>query len=133
MKAINFLEAVERLVSLFDKGRMTREEFQVKLDKLIQFYSTPFKPEMITEYFEGWEKYFEDDYKNRARIFLTNGVDGITYDRDFYLLGKNGLAVNEWEMGDYIRFATLNDFISDCERAGIELTFKKEIADKYFK
>lgn len=28
---------------------------------------------------------------------------------------------------------TLSDFISDCERAGIELTFKSEIIDKYFR
>lgn len=97
------------------------------------FYSTPFKPELITELFEGWEKYSEDNYGNRGRIFLGNGIDGITYDRGGYLLGKNGLAINEWEMGVYINFATLNDFISDCQRAGIELTFKQEVINKYFK
>lgn len=141
MKAITFLEWVKNDIinpsqsvpygkpAPIEIAQSTAEQ----LVKIYDFYSQPFKPELITELFEGWEKYSEDNYGNRGRIFLGNGIDGITYDRGGYLLGKNGLAINEWEMGVYINFATLNDFISDCQRAGIELTFKQEVINKYFK
>lgn len=82
MKVLTFLEAVRRLVALFDKGGMTKDEFQVRLAKLIEFYSQSFKPEMITEYFEGWQQ------KEIQRL----SVD--TEDTEYYFLGKSIISLH---------------------------------------
>ena len=90
--------------------------------KAIDFYSQPFRPELITELFEPIK------YKNPlcynceggGMISLSNQPKkcGLCGGKGYNTLGK---------------CETLDHFISDCQRAGIELTFNQQIADKYFK
>jgi len=121
MKAQTFLE--------WCKDKPSLDYFGRKIFDIVDFYSQTFKPEMITELFEGW------------------GLDkSVTY--DFYLK-KEGIVItmpnrDDPANGDFIKYETieseigttypetLNDLISDCNRAGIELTWKPEIIKKYF-
>jgi hypothetical protein len=78
------------------------------------FYSQPFKPELITELFEGWEWNGENVSSNETLI-----VD-ISWQSDY-------LVITFIEKDIYFFFPrTLDDFITDCQRAGIELTWREQ-------
>ena len=81
---------------------------------ILKFYSQPFKPELITELFEGWETKDFSLYKNDNSHRDIRFNDGITYN---------------FELNDFIEEnnyypRTLDDFINDCQRAGIELEWR---------
>lgn len=90
-------------------------EYIIWFDTLKEFYSQPFKPEMITELFEGWEGYDGHYYYKKQAIF------------DFGYTNYEIKSNINWKIP-----RTLNDFISDCNRAGIELNWKPEIIKQYF-
>lgn len=124
MKAINFLEW--SLVKAHDQQRCR---------ETAEFYSQPFKPELITELFWGWE--YVDSYRPLYKGYRKKiGADyngGKFYDfytpvdtARSYIQASNGFEYSTMQC------KTLNDFISDCQRAGIELTWKSEIERKYF-
>lgn len=77
------------------------------------FYSQPFKPGLITELFEGFiPTGHEQDYSH-------------TSDYDFQFKTKRYMIHYGLEItitNSYPR--TLDDFITDCQRAGIELEWK---------
>ncbi len=89
------------------------------------FYSQPFKPEMITELFEGWGfqhihtiggiKISGKRYRN-----LGYEIEVTFYDAQYY-----DIAQGVDDITDFIYPRTLDDFINDCARAGIELEWKK--------
>jgi hypothetical protein len=127
MKAVNFLEwvSINRKSGFHKKSY---HDFLVDtLDKIADvsdFYSQPFKPEMITELFEGTKQTIKDGWKwmyksenNRAIYFAVNFTESHQYTISGY---------------GWTKPQTLNDFISDCNRAGIELNWKPEIITKYF-
>ena len=66
---------------------------------------------MITELFEGIKK-----------IWRSPNCDVINIERKGY--------VDRFITGTNFKFNTLNDFISDCKRAGIELEFKEGVFPK---
>lgn len=78
------------------------------------FFAQQFKPEMITELFEGW-------IINRLEQFANLDYKINIYDRKKQI---------EYNNGNYIYYfakpRTLDDFINDCERAGIELQWKEQ-------
>lgn len=80
---------------------------------LYRFYSQPFKPELITELLEGW---------------VIEYYDGINW----YQYPKVAGCSFRWEnntLSGYRYFSnirTLDDFITDCQRAGITLEWKIE-------
>lgn len=88
------------------------------LDGVLSFYSQPFRPELITELFEGWElikvidnyEFVFDSDKNNS-INLYGEIEIILYGEDI-LLSK------------YWYPRTLDDFINDCQRAGIQLKWR---------
>lgn len=130
MKAVTFLEYVKKCKSNHEAKEAKRGIINQALFDIYQaerFYSQPFKPELITELFEGLkltkEKYFiviscNDFIIEMAVESHPINSNYIVYDH------KGGNCIN------FIIPKTLNDFISDCQRAGIELTFKPEIKEK---
>lgn len=52
LQALPLLEAIQRILN---NGALSVQEQNRLITLLIVFYSQSFKPEMITEYFEGWE------------------------------------------------------------------------------
>ena len=128
MKVLSYLEFSKD--SNWDKWHIytqleTNQQYKHILDLkelgLIKWYSkrvgVPFKPELITELFAGWGCDVEDD-----SYWFRNNHDKINYARS--------------EMGGYIQYdstlmnqtfdipRTLDDFITDCQRAGIELVWR---------
>lgn len=126
MKAINFLEWFKGYYRNADQKQYFNYFDAVK--ERADFYSTPFKPELITELFEGWE-YETNTFQDKIYKAISERFDdGDNYWFINFLNNKstywNGLSIP--------KPLTLNDFISDCQRAGIELNWKPEIERKYF-
>lgn len=80
--------------------------------KLYEFYSQPFQPEMITEYFEGWQC-----QKESSPVYWYNGKTSFTLEIDKYL----GLHISKYLP------KTLSQFITNCIQANINLTWKEPI------
>ena len=140
MKVVNFLEWYK---STTEQSRANILNTGGSIDAIANFYSQPFKPEMITELLEGWkENENEREYDACSETLVGRFYEKINapYDADiaFPMLDVSmdlTIMVNcgeDWDglKNSFIYPKTLNDFISDCQRAGIELTFKKEIEDK---
>jgi hypothetical protein len=83
------------------------------------FYSQPFKPELI-ELFEGWRD-------EGAGIYTLNKSYVDVCALSCTLKAKSKLPYT------LIPPSTLDRFIGHCEEAGIELEWKEEVVDKYFK
>lgn len=89
-----------------------------------KFYSQPFKPELITELFEGWEKSKDTDiilsYSDKDYIiFWQKSIPSIM--NVDYKDNNKSLDIQE-----YWTPCRLNDFINDCQQAGIELEWRQK-------
>jgi len=87
------------------------------------FYSQPFKPEMIVELFEGWQEQEDYNYINKDEfgyclIQCSDDESRWNYikQRKTFATEYNGLYIPR----------TLDDFINDCQRAGIELIWRQK-------
>lgn len=91
--------------------------FYHDLINLRDFYYHEFKPDMIVEYFEGWDKYsisYNDSLMNNIWLCV---------DKKHYYINRERLFLPQ----------TLDQFITDCQRACIDLVWKESIEEKYFK
>jgi hypothetical protein len=89
--------------------------------QLNDFYSQPFKPEMITELFAEWQLSEVTFNYTRHRVciqFKTFVRSGLSY---MYIDKPD----NQGETFKLLRPRTLDDFINDATRTGIELEWKK--------
>lgn len=142
MKALTFLEYWE---IWFYKPR--------KIEAYYDIINKPFTPDMIVQYFEvaqkdndynnskGWIRdkviYPETDSCYNWRVNLVelkqpvNSIYVCGFDSYWYF-GIDGTfsGFDRFIRHELTKPKTINDFISDCTRSGIELTFKQEIADK---
>ena len=116
MKAINFLQWFDLHYGINGMGR-TMEGVQtvtLKMQMVADFYSQPFKPEMITELFEGWHRVLE----SKTRIHYANDITGIRFDYFIHPLDTPKESLMSYSMkGQRYKITdnmTLNDFISDC-------------------
>jgi len=74
------------------------------------FLSSDFKPEMIGELFSGWNWSPDDEWYEK-------GQDAIDTGHIMIYIKSDWVDCQPWK--------TLNDFLSDCKRAGITLTYKE--------
>lgn len=102
-----FVELVKSGLSIADKRN---ELYDSK-----HFYSQPFKPEMITEYFEGWGKDKQYPMTN-PRFKNING--------DWLAMDSDSIRMNTIQF--LIFPSTLSQFITNCIQAGIKLTWKEK-------
>lgn len=131
MQALTFLEVVGKIPSKIaryydEEANERKEEIIIKynLTWLKDFYSQPFRPELITELFEGFI-----DFEDKDNTFKLNGIQMNFYEpREIFVIWLS------WHnQKEFIIPSTLDRFISDCKEAEIKLTWKPEIAEKYFK
>ena len=119
MKAINFIEFHCNSFNKCEAGEITIQEHYNQMEDAGVFYSQLFKPELIEKYFEGWEtKDFPDNsiYYNWGEPFL-----GAVFN-----FNKHSKVVKILKDKTYLlKVKTLDQFITDCQRAGIELSFNK--------
>lgn len=86
-------------------------DYEGSTDEILNFLNQSFTPEMLQEYFEGWEKI--KDYFKYENVIV------------FYDESINSYAIYDDEDNCYC-FKTLNDLITLCNLAGVELTWKGE-------
>jgi len=132
MKVLSFLEyqdlTFQHPQEYFDEFESILSQF-IKWDEdsdgewdILKFYSQPFKPEMIIELFQGWHiDYDEGVWQNKK--YPEKAIEFIINDDD-----------SEWMLIDYLtsirKPRTLDEFITDCQRAGIELEWRGKKMDK---
>ena len=80
----------------------------------VDFYSQPFKPELITELFAGWEFVTINIRKQYQNYIEKDVLIIIAFNEYQYVI--NGVA--------YHIPRTLDEFITDFKRAGIELKWR---------
>lgn len=123
MKAVPFLEYFKKVlaVGLFQSYDML-DDAQDDLSKVHDFYSQPFKPEMIVECFEGWRMEVDVCYRHdKADVSI------VVFPYHLWMRVGMNTPIETHNP------STLDQFISDCQRAGIELVWKADIVEKYFK
>ena len=114
MKVYNYLEL--EILHIQDGEKWVEQVLRIRKTNFYQensnadithFYYQKFKPEMIAELFEVINNYkFEFlDYPNGCIMTI---------------------KVQNREIRTYYNILTLNDFIRDCQRAGIELQWRPE-------
>jgi hypothetical protein len=86
-------------------------------ERIIPLYSQPFKPEMITEYFEGWES-FEGDVLSEC---FRNKENEIVIGNAIYAYSH--IEVNEDKFPTMPK--TLSQFITNAIQADIKLYWKE--------
>ncbi len=92
-----------------------------------EWYNQKFQPELIEKYFEGWEKHktfvntYNYSYQNKYLIKEASGI---------YSMLMNYKSIEDCIVLTTLYPETLNDFIRDCQRAGIELTYKIKVRDE---
>jgi len=88
-----------------------------ELEVLRLFYSQPFQPEMITEYFVGWV-----ERTSKTKEFFSNPGLMVT----IYFISKNNWNIeqNRWGLCFEYFSETLSQFITNCIQAEIKLEWK---------
>ena len=122
MKVLSYLELNTKKGDLFTEhlSRLKHIGFIRSMIDLEDFYSQPFKPELITELFEGWEEYtgihdlYYNNYKSQEVRFNKNN-------KHLYDIYQDSLS----RCVTFYKPRTLDDFITDCQRAGIQLIWKE--------
>ena len=116
MKALNFLQMWFLNVSerhIYDAWlRNILSKNHTNLTDWAHFLNQKFEPEMIEEYFEGFDEFYYYD-SNEYQIRFNYGVMYIDF-------------VKTNTIYDYPIPSTLDRFISDCQEAGIELKLKEQ-------
>lgn len=77
------------------------------------FYSQPFKPEMITEYFEGWNT-------TNGKFYFKDNSDKFEFGEDT----QSSVKIVRFFPHSFFVPKTLSQFITNCIQAGIKLTWK---------
>jgi hypothetical protein len=90
-----------------------------------EFTQQPFKPELIMELFEGWEIYSDEYSHNDCPEYVYKLWEYyILFIREsHYTMSKKG----KFPICNFLFPRTLDDFIGDCQRGGIELKPKKQV------
>jgi hypothetical protein len=90
----------------------------------LDFYSQKFKPELITELFEGFK---QDMYFDKSRLWQIKKKYRIDFSNGELEINYNTMNMPLWRKKLTSIFPrTLDDFINDCQRAGIELKWKEK-------
>lgn len=118
-KAIPFMEWCNNAIILYRKTYGNDNEIDIfKIKRILDFYNQPFTPEMLQEYFEGFEY---SDHFNRICYKYHN----LLYLKEYTIGGNKcfDLRIDSFEKvnKDYL---TLNLFISLCLNRDITLTWK---------
>jgi len=128
MKVLNYLEFNIRFakqdIFSYEYRDFLLHKLKIKgFEDFMGFYCQSFKPELITELFDGWEKEEERQtpFGYVYDYVAANTLIHIRMITDYR--GRRPTMIryySESNAGFYFP-RTLDDFITDCQRAGIEL------------
>ena len=119
MKVLSYLEFSQEV----GETKLNHINFMIKKGFIepAHFYSQPFKPELTTELFEGWEL---TEYKEHEVLVLyTNKYSRISFS---YFYDNGGYEIYPDKQDQHTSWLypyprTLDDFINDCKKARIKL------------
>lgn len=127
MKALTFLE----YASIDDHE--TRRDYEIFLQNnfklqgnfgIVNFYSQSFSPKLISVLFEGWEL---KELARPAYNFIYENINVGEFRIDD---GHICVFMKNQDYWGFVFPNTLENFISDCQRAGIELIWKDSTMHK---
>lgn len=125
MKVLTYLEYCKsNIFAQMDFDGWIKSHYNTQAITAIDFYSQPFKPELITELFEGWVL---AEYSKAEFGYFKTVINKHIAEIEFSEYYDDGLYQICCTKTDQIipKPRTLDDFINDCQRAGIELQFKE--------
>jgi len=141
MKALSYLELCNEYFAncdinldlseqmIYFEKLLKHKKGVTKLGNLIlDFYSQPFIPELITKYFEGWKYVYEydEDVEKYYHKYINDNIEIWVPDNKIingYMIFTNNKENVEFPFNP----RTLDDFINDCKKAGIELHFWEDL------
>lgn len=123
MKAINFIEYYKNQLDLLNADKEKGWHFVNNTERAYNFFSQSFKPELIEKYFEGVSHRVWDNVdifnSDKFCIDICGGSD------IYYKVEES-----EYESEMQPLPKTLDNFISNCQNHGINLTFNKTAIQK---
>ena len=110
-------EFIDEFAKYWHNTKLDYKQISFYLFETSNFYNQPFDPAMIEKYFKGWVK------TKDLSFIVMNGNNRI-------LIGKKAIYEDQGRdvFADNYLFPkprTLNHFISDCKRAGIDLEWSE--------
>ena len=132
MKALSFIQLYKLAVKAFKKYKaLIFRLLGIEVsdynwwDLWAKFLSQPFKPEMIVELFEGWseEKHEETEQWASEFIIYRNKTTKIEYSKCYWFYN---VLFNDVLYSYRHKPRTLDDFINDCQKIGIELEWREK-------
>lgn len=133
MKALTFIEFTEQAIAHdrnipYDK---VNEVFADKVCRAYGLYEREFEAWMIPNLFEGWG---EERWVGGGLLYQVDRKYRVHDSAIFYLRyevmnTRNTLWMEKFKV---LKPNTINEFVSDCKRAGMELKWSEEIIKEYF-
>lgn len=115
MKVLNFIEICGLDHHDFDiYTDKIHHLFEPDMSMIKDFYEQNFKPELIIELFEGWEKTKWDHYRNGKMCIMID-----EHNPGYAMHGKFSSSYNVCPYP-----ITLDNFITDCQRLDIPLNWR---------
>jgi len=111
-----FIDFVEtKFMQYPDNIKVVMSTLEIK-----DFYSQKFRPEMVTEYFEGWEltAKIQPEFRNED-YSITFPIDRIC------IFTKKQFLYNSDEYYNHLLPKTLSQFITNAIQSGIKLKWKE--------
>lgn len=129
LKVLDFLEAYlfSKSITAIDSSREYFRELKELLcyedwNELAEFYNQPFRQELISFMFDGWEYTF-DEVENESLWVLEEQQTSITFCENLYFL-RRGID-DKQKTFVLSNPSTLDYFIRDCKRCKINLWWKE--------
>ena len=123
MKVLSYLEIQIRDAKSIDESsytKMYKYLQSIAWDKTMRdFYAQPFKPELI-DLFEGWECITDN------HLFSEYSSEEYAFNYDYKKNGTMKFYIHDVKVVEFPFPRTLDEFITDCQRAGIELIWRKK-------
>jgi hypothetical protein len=123
---------------LKEKNKIDKKLYE-HIENVTSFYNDSFKPGTINIFFSGWDYIPDDPYKFLSKsgnkelqimaFLFAEQTQQISY--RWKILTKDGIYQDGKRTLNDLPL-TLDQFISDCMRAGIPLKWEQMIIDKYF-
>ena len=126
-KAIPFMEWCNKIVTNNEVVMVGKTGSLIDNDKeILDFFSQPFTPEMLQEYFEGWEENDCEEWilgKPFERTLVYYQTE-VTKQNTLTRLKPIRSDISSDDDRDMWWFDNLNEFITLSTLAGVELTWK---------
>ena len=132
MKVISYLELSRSFERHIYRPLENFIAYKNQFPTAVEFYALPITPELIEELFEGWVEDFERNIKYDLDEEYTKIISVSSRGIETIRVSEYGINYNSetviWINSEGFYWQklprTLDEFITDCQRAGIELEWR---------